>query len=255
MATRSEINPLKQAEIEEGFHSLGISRGDAIEVHSSLSSMGFVEGGALTVVNALMNIVGLDGAIVMSAYPISKPLILSPQEIEKGILAKVRIFDEAYTGSSGMGEIADEFQRRPGTILGKGIHRVCAWGKNADIHSKGYEYLLEIDGYVLLIGVGIDRCSSMHIAEKVGLPIEINEYSRVPDEIRKEYPTNIHIAYGRTPEDGWGKVQIIAERSGLIRRRMIGKSECMLFKAREIVGIYEKALRTDPLGLFGIRKN
>jgi aminoglycoside 3-N-acetyltransferase len=140
MVTQSEINPVTQAEIEEGLRFLGISRGDSIEVHSSLSSMGFVEGGAATVVDALMNIVGLDGAIVISAYPVSKLLILSPQQKEKGILAKVRIFDEAYTGLSGMGEIADEFQRRPGTILGKGIHRVCAWGKNADIHSNGYEY-------------------------------------------------------------------------------------------------------------------
>jgi hypothetical protein len=31
-------------------------------------------------------------------------------------------------------------------------------------------------------------------------------------------------------------------------------AECMLFKAKPVVGIYEQALRTDPLGLFGLRK-
>jgi aminoglycoside N3'-acetyltransferase len=254
MATQSEITPLTQAEIEKGLRFLGLSCGMAIEVHSSLSSMGFVEGGAASVVDALMNIVGVDGAIVMSAYPVSKPLPVSSMEKEKGILAKVRIFDEAYTGPSGMGEIADEFRRRPGTILGKGIHRVCAWGKNAEMHSKGYDYLLGIDGYVLLIGVGIDRCSSMHLAEKKGLPAEIAEYFKVPDDIRSEYTSDIHIAYGRTPEDGWGKVLAAAEKRGLVNRHTIGQAKCMLFKASPVIGIYESALRTDPMGLFGIMK-
>jgi len=254
MATQSEITPLTQAEIEEGLRFLGLSRGIAIEVHSSLSSMGLVKGGAATVVDALINIVGVDGAIVMSAYPVSKPLPLSSIEKEKGILAKVKIFDEAYTGPSGMGKIADEFRRRPETILGKGIHRVCAWGNNAEMHSRGYDYLLEIDGYVLLIGVGIDRCSSMHLAEKMGLPAEINKYFKVPDNVRQEYSSDIHIAYGRTPDDGWGKVLVTAEQQGLIKRHTIGQAKCMLFKARPIIGIYESALRNDPMGLFGIKK-
>jgi hypothetical protein len=37
------------------------------------------------------------------------------------------------------------------TVYGTGIHRVCAWGRDAQQHSKGYEYLLDIDGWVLLL--------------------------------------------------------------------------------------------------------
>jgi len=151
-----------------------------------------------------------------------------------------------------MGLIADEFRRRPGTVLGRGIHRVCAWGREAEIHSRGYGHLLAVDGFVLLLGVGIDRCSSMHLAEKAGLPAAITECFSVPAEIRREYPADIHLAYGRTPEDGWGKVLAAAKRRGLVRTQRIGRAECMLFKAREVVGIYEAALRTDPLGLFGV---
>ena len=97
-------------------------------------------------VDALMNVVGEEGALVMSAYPVSKPLPLTEEERARGILAKVRMYGEDYDGPTGMGAIADEFGRRPGTFLGTGVHRVCAWGHNAELHSQGYQYLLEIDG-------------------------------------------------------------------------------------------------------------
>jgi aminoglycoside 3-N-acetyltransferase len=240
--------------MEDGFRRLGLARGAVVEVHSSLGSLGRVEGGAAAVVDALMRTVGAEGTIVMSAYPVSKPLPLSPAEKEKGILAKVRIFDEAFDGPSGMGKIADEFRHRPGTVLGRGIHRVCAWGRDARMYSRGYEHLLDADGWVLLLGVGIDRCSSMHLAEKAGLPDAITECYRVPDDIRRECPADMHLAYGRTPEDGWGKVLAEAERRGMIRKQRIGKAECLMFKARAVIGIYEAALLADPLGLFGVKR-
>ena len=254
MSSSSEPNALTLSDIEDGLRQLGLPRGAAVEVHSSLSSLGWVEGGAPAVVDALMNVVGQEGALVMSAYPVSKPLPLTEEEKARGILAKVRLYGEDYDGPTGMGAIADEFRSRPGTILGSGFHRVCAWGHNAEQHSKGYHYLLETDGWVLLLGVGIGYCSSMHQAEKVGIPTQVTEYFKLPEEIRRDYPDEIYVAYGSTPHDAWEKVRAKAEHRGLIRRHKIGEAACMLFKARPVVGIYEHALRTDPLGLFGIKK-
>jgi len=249
-----ESTPIYKEDIEKGLRSLGLTKGDVIEVHSSLSSFGFVEGGADTIIDVLMNIVGSDGTIIMSAYPISKPLSLSKNEKDLGILWKVEVFDETYDGPTGMGIIADKFRLRPGTVMGSGIHRVCAWGKDSELHIRGYDILLKVNGLVLLLGVGIDRCSSMHQAEGAGLPSEIMEYYKIPETIRKEYPTNIYLGYGQTPENGWEKVWNIADQRGLIRKAMIGKASCKLFKARDVIGIYQNALQTDPLGLFGIRK-
>jgi aminoglycoside N3'-acetyltransferase len=169
---------MKLVDIEIGLHQLGVKRGDILEVHSSVNSLGWVEGGAATVVDALMNVVGPEGTLVMSAYPVSKPLPLNEREKALGILAKVQIYSEDYIGPTGMGVIADEFCRRPGTHLGAGIHRVCAWGNEAARHSQGYHVLLEEDGRVLLLGVGIGSCSSMHQAEKVGIPPEVAELFR-----------------------------------------------------------------------------
>ena len=46
--------------LETGLRTLGLGRGDAVEVHSSLSAFGWVDGGAATVVDALMHVVGTE---------------------------------------------------------------------------------------------------------------------------------------------------------------------------------------------------
>jgi aminoglycoside N3'-acetyltransferase len=163
-----------------------------------------------------------------------------------------------------MGMIADTFRQWPNTCLGKGLHRVCAWGQNAELHRQGYEYLLSIDGWALLIGVDIHRCSSMHIAEgNVKLPTEIMDHFRLPaaiqQELEREYPApewyvQYNGPYAPVSEDAWGKVVLEAERRGLIKRGWIGQAECMLFKAKPVVEIYEDFRRTDPFNLFGIEK-
>lgn len=245
-----------QRDMEEGLRQLGLGRGDVVEVHSSLSSFGWVEGGAAAVVDALMAVVGEEGALVMSAYPVSKLLPLTEAEKARGILAKVQLFGEDYDGPTGMGVIADEFRHRPGTVLGPGFHRVCAWGRDAALHAeRGYEHLLEVDGWVLLLGVGIGYCSSMHQAEiGVQFPEEIKKYWQVPEDIQRDYPDDYYISYGGTPDDAWQKVQDEAERHGQVWRHHIGQAECVLFKARVVVGIYGEWLRTDPFGLHGIKR-
>jgi aminoglycoside N3'-acetyltransferase len=251
---------LTQKDVLDDLKSLGLERGTAVEVHSSLRSIGYVEGGAPTVINALMEAVGEEGAIVMSAYLVTPLIPLTEEEKRKGIIAKVRKLDEKADCKTGMGVIVDTFCKWPNTYLGKGINRVCAWGHNAKLHSQGYEYLLSIDGWVLLIGVDIHRCSCMHTAEdKVEMPKEIEEHFELPEEIRRQYPrTDWYVEYNDPhqplPVDAWGKVQTEAERRGLIRRGHIGQAECMLFKGKPVVDIYEEFLRRDPFELFGIEK-
>lgn len=251
---------LTRREIADGLKALGLERGACVEVHSSLSSLGDVEGGALTVIQALMDTVGEEGTIVMPAYRVTPPLPFSDEERRKGIVAKVRFLDEDADEKTGMGVIADTFRKLPGTCLGKGIHRVCAWGHNAKLHSQGYTYLLSVDGWVLLMGVGIDRCSCMHQAEdKIGVPDVISEYFEIPEDIRRQYPdTHWYIQYNDPrrgpPVNAWEKVRVEAERRGFIRRRRIGQAECLFFKAQPVVAIYENWLRKDPFGLFGVPK-
>ncbi len=45
-----------KTEIKKGLQDIGLSSGMSVEVHSSLSSFGYVEGGAATIVSSLMEI-------------------------------------------------------------------------------------------------------------------------------------------------------------------------------------------------------
>jgi len=247
---------LTRKDIITGLEQLGLKPGAAVEVHSSLSSMGSVQDGAAAVIEALMEVVGTEGAIVMSAYAVTLPLPLTAEDKALGILAKVRFLKEGDDQRTGMGVVSDTFRRTPGTILGSGEHRLCAWGKDAEIHCQGYGHLLEIDGWVLLIGVDIHRCSSMHLAEQgIQWAEEITAYFHVPAEIRKQYPEDQwYVECKEAPEDAWGKVQLEAERRGLIRRGRIGRAGCMLFKARPVVELYRARLERDPYALFGIQR-
>jgi len=251
---KQSCTSVTQRDIEDGLQKLGISRGDAVEVHSSLSSFGYVQGGASTVIDALMNVVGEDGALVMSAYPVSRALPLIEEEKARGVTWRVRFLKDDSEERTGMGVIADEFRRRSGTVLGKNPGRVCAWGRDAELHSKGYKHLLNIDGWALLLGVDINRCSSIHLAG-VDIPDKILEIFKIPEDIKRDYPADVWaIGYGETPGDPWMKAWEEAKRKGLIRERRIGNAECKLFKAKAFIGIYEDFLRTDPFGLFGLEK-
>jgi hypothetical protein len=115
-----------QPMIEAGLHSMGLGRGDAVEVHSSLSAFGWVEGGAATIVDALMQVVGSEGALVMSAYRVSGDIPLTPEEQARGITWKVKVLPEDSPEPIGLGAVVAEFLRCPGVVCGSGIHPVCA---------------------------------------------------------------------------------------------------------------------------------
>lgn len=246
---------LTRSDLADGLRALGLAPGMAVEVHSSLSAFGHVVGGAEAVVDALMDVVGPEGALVMPAFRYSPPLPLSDAERARGITTKLRVLDPDGAGRTGMGAVADAFRRRDDVVTGPGFYRVCAWGRDVGAHSQGFQHLLDIDGWALLLGVDIHRLSTMHYAEHRvgGLPPEVVACFAPGDALTAEYPpAEWCIEAGRTPEDGWAKIQDEVVRDGLVRQRTIGAAPCMLFRAAAVTGRYEAALRTDPYRLFGV---
>lgn len=54
-----------KADLIDAFKSVGIEFGDNLIVHTSLKNLGFVCGGAQIVIEALLEVVGTEGTIVM----------------------------------------------------------------------------------------------------------------------------------------------------------------------------------------------
>ena len=256
MTTGTFPQILTRTDVETGLRTLGLADGMAIEVHSSLSAFGTVDGGAETVIDALMNVIGPDGALVMPAFPYSPPQPLSDEDQARGIVLKLRLLTPDASERTGMGVIADTFRRRPDVVTGPGFHRTCAWGKDVDKHSQSFQHLLDIDGWALLLGVDIHSLSTMHYAEHRagGVPAGITACFAAGADLKVDYPPDKwYVEVGSTPEDGWGKIQAEAFRRGLIRQRLIGSARCLLFRAAAVTAIFEEALRADPYGLFGVR--
>ena len=52
----------------EDLKNLGLEKGDTVIVHSSLKSMGQVDGGANTVIDAIIEVIGNDGTVLFPAF-------------------------------------------------------------------------------------------------------------------------------------------------------------------------------------------
>ena len=180
---------ITKTEIESGLIKLGVKTGMMLEVHCSLSSLGDVSGGAMTVINALQNVVGTDGVIVMPSFKLSPALPLTEKDVKLGLTLKIKLLKEE-SEKSGMGIVSDTFRKMPDVITGEGIFCVSAWGKDAKTHAEaGFQHLIDNNGYALLIGVDIYSMSSMHYVEDA-LPIEIKDKFAPSKEAREMYPAS-----------------------------------------------------------------
>ncbi|MFA5773791.1 MAG: AAC(3) family N-acetyltransferase [Ilumatobacteraceae bacterium] len=180
----SSSEPVTHDRIVADLRHLGVSRGDTLIVHSSLSSIGYVIGGAQTVVSSLLESIGPSGTLTMPGHSgaLSEPSYWKnppvPQawwEIER---ATMPAFDPNLTPLREMGVIPETFQRLPG--VKRSSHprtSLLAFGPLADFITAGHSLadglgeqsplarLYERDARVLLLGVPHANNTSLHLAE------------------------------------------------------------------------------------------
>ena len=60
--------PLTRDTLSKEFHQLGLEQGSTVIIHSSLKSLGWVCGGAIAVIQSLMDVVTESGNIVMPTH-------------------------------------------------------------------------------------------------------------------------------------------------------------------------------------------
>lgn len=180
-----EREPIAEKEIRQDLKALGVIHDMNLIVHSSLSSIGSVIGGAPTVVRALLHTIGGKGTLCM---PASTPHCADPATwgeplVPEAYLSKVQehlpVFDLRTTPTE-MGAIPETFRSWPGTIRSNHpLESVCAQGAAAHkitsnhplAFSEGrggpFEKLYDLDSWVLLLGVGFNRCTALHFAESL----------------------------------------------------------------------------------------
>ena len=249
-----------------GLRGIGVSGNMILEVHSSLSSFGFVAGGARTVVDALMEIAQDGGTILMpmqisdnsepSAWT-NPPLI---PELWDEVRENTPPSDPRFSDIPHMGAIAEEFRNRPGVIFSDHPSSAyAAWGRYAKLlcnrHSLHFSLaeespaakLYEMKGFVLMLGTDFDTCTCMHLAEYRSdcRPIGIHGASALgPDgPVWKQY-LDLNI-----DSDDFDKIRPVMEKKRLINETDIGKCHVRFFSANtavdEAVKYFEKTIVYD----------
>lgn len=243
-----------KADIKEALKAVGVKDGQAIMVHTSLSSLGFVCGGAQVVIEALLESVGSDGTIMMptQSWKNLDPDIgvywEEPKEWRQIIRDNLPAYDKDITPTNTMGAVAEMFRKQKGTLRSDHPARsVAANGKYAEYLTKNHDLcnifgdgspigrLYELDGYVLLIGVGYGKCTSIHLAdaraEYPGKRLERNSSAIMKNGKR------IWKSYDTLYVDGEDFEEIGAafEKSCSVAKAELGNGTITFMKQRDIV--------------------
>lgn len=180
----STNGPVTQATLVDDFVRIGVSSGMTLLVHSPLSSMGWVCGGAVTLIHALDAVLGKDGTLVMPAYSthLSNPADWKNPPVDESWWQTIRDtmppFDPVGTPSRHLGIIPECFRTQPGVLRSQHPQlSFAAWGKHAGLivndHALSYALgeqsplarLYDLGASVLMIGVGHNANTSLHLAE------------------------------------------------------------------------------------------
>jgi aminoglycoside 3-N-acetyltransferase len=164
--------------------ALGLAAGDTVLVHSSASSLGFVAGGTQAVVQALLDVIGSDGTLVVPTHtpdncdPADWRNPPVPESWWEAIRSQAPGFDRSRTPSRWMGVIAEAVRTWPGALRSDHPQvSFAAVGRHAAAVTDGHRLddalgeqsplgaVYRLDGKVLLLGCGHDSNTSLHLAE------------------------------------------------------------------------------------------
>src|ERR1043166_3201777 len=158
-----------RTDIANGLRVMGLREGDLVLAHCSLSAFGYVAGGADAVIDALLDMVGPTGTLVMPSH-------------KDAAEPDTPGYDPRTTPvRKNIGRIPDTFWRRPGVRRGQHPPRhpwaaqgprgeaLIALSENRPIGSQHYAGILnaiaDLGGYILLLVCMHTSSTSVHTAE------------------------------------------------------------------------------------------
>ena len=241
-----------EREILDALGRLSPAQPRALMVHSSLSACGLVQGGPLTVIQALRTW-NAGGTLAMPAHSYCYPT---------GSHA-APLFDPESTPSV-VGAITEAFRRQPGALRslhpthslavesvgGPAIiagHETCATPCGAD---TPYARLVQMDAAILMFGTTLDAYTLFHTAEDAAAVAYLYEPRPVglrfidPNGIEHSMTMRKHdmtMTRSFEAKDAW------LEERGLLRRVGLGAGELLLLPhARHVHDAVVAQLRHDP---------
>jgi aminoglycoside 3-N-acetyltransferase len=235
-----------------GLNGIGLRPGNHVLVHSSLSSLGQVEGGAQTVVEALLRAVGPSGTVLVPT--------LTGTEADGP--ERDLVFDLSET-PCWTGAVAEAARRRPEAIRSAHpTHSVAAIGAAADRLTADHELCItpcgtgspyaklaaDPDAVILLLGCNHEANTTLH---------HVEELAGVTYHLQAEPARGVIRFLDRTEArdywiHDWGTprrfnaIEPLLDQRGLQTSGNVGEARARLIPAGPLVALGLDVLRADP---------
>jgi aminoglycoside 3-N-acetyltransferase len=219
---------------------LGVEPGGVLVVHTAFSRVKPVEGGPAGLIGALLSALGPLGTLVMPSMTSDDSQPFDP---------------EVSPCLDPMGIVADTFWRLPNVLRSDSPHAFAAVGPQAGLITAPQPVevphgldspvgrVYELDGQVLLLGVGHGSNTTIHLAENMA---RVRYRRRAQAMIMVDGQSRL-VLYGEIDHccQNFGLVDGWLDEVGLQRRGMIGNALARLVRSRDVVGVVSARLREN----------
>jgi len=247
---------INRRRIVADLRALGLEPGDAVLAHTSLRSLGRVEGGAETVVQGIIEVVAPDGTILFPAHT-GHPGI-NPENPP--------VFDVRTSPTLNIGVVPEAARLRPDARRSlQPTHSVTAFGGQAEWFIEGHEFcdtpcgynspyekLKRAGGKILLLGCDHESNTTLHaLEEAANVPYHMLTgvgTMKITDAngVERQLPGRFH---------RWGVPRHFMRwdaeftRLGIQRTGRVGNAETRLVDAAAMWEYVLELLKNDPCAL------
>ena len=239
-------------QLVQQLRSMGIKATDSLLVHSSMKSVGEVQGGADTLIDALMEAV-------------SEGMLMMPAHTWKQMSTEYSLFDP-QTEPVCVGIIPELFRKRPGVVRSlHPTHSMAVYGQGAEEYMKGEEErttpcapegcwgrLKNVKAKILLIGVTHARNTYIHsIEESYDVPERFTDEPvrfqiKLPDDSVKNVDMYRH--YNKKEahiSEMYDKMEAGYEQTGAAKKVRLGDAQCILCDAEKLYEVTGRILTKE----------
>ncbi len=249
--------PATTDSLKRDLRALGLEPGMVVLVHSSLSALGWVCGGAVAVIAALQRVLGTSGTLVMPAH---SPGLSEPGKWENPpvpeswwpvIRENMPAYDPALTPTHSMGIIAELFRKQRRVLRSSHPQlSFCACGPQAsyivDEHSLDFGLgersplarIYDLNGLVLLLGATHGSNTSMHLAEyRADFPTRkvVREGAPIDASGARQWTTFEEVEPDSSDFDRIGEDFLKSDAGKGVCRGKVGLADCQLMPQRDVV--------------------
>jgi aminoglycoside 3-N-acetyltransferase len=239
---------VSRSELLDGFGQLAFKAGDVILVHSAMRTVGQIDGGADAVIDALLELVGPRGTLVVPTYTFAHEAEADP------------IIDPANDKAE-MGIITETARRRSDARRSTAFrHSFAAIGPRAEVITatdpalcafdprSTFGVMLALNTQVILLGVTYTSSTSHHFAEYMSevpyrqtipkqVKVRLPDGSVVPQAMTDYQPKSSGGSYYGTRSPDFNRLGMMLEKQGSVSKTFVGNAAVRKFPMRDLIDL------------------